>query len=505
MKKRILSFLLAFSMLLSLVSCASLENDDWGYESGLFREETEGETEEILETGPITIPESFAVGYAKKAVNPEEGVGLGGYGTESGRLSKRILDDILVTSTAISDGENIFLFIGLDALFVSADMIDSVAKRVGKLFPELNIPAENIIMNATHTHAGVGISYEWEKSKQYREEFNKAAAKAATDALADQAKAELYFGNVETEGMAFVRHYTTNAGGICGANFGQHGSGYSGHAREADQELQLVRFEREGKKDVLLMSFPSHATFMEMGNELSADYPGYARSYVEKNNEDMLVAFFQGASGDQVPTSRIGSENFTKDCKTHGEKLGQYALDAISGLKKIENSEVKLATKTYEGKTNTHGADKVWEARSIQSLANQHGSNSAAVKTALAQAGFANYYEANWIALRADYYNTPTYPMDLRVLSIGDGLGFIFAPYEMFAPNGQYIKEHTPGAMTFVVTCSENPEGHMGYMPHEYACEESFYEYDVTKYERGSGEKLAELFAQTLTEMKNAG
>ena len=62
MKKRILSFLLAFSMLLSLVSCASLENDDWGYESGLFREETEGETEEILETGPITIPESFAVG-----------------------------------------------------------------------------------------------------------------------------------------------------------------------------------------------------------------------------------------------------------------------------------------------------------------------------------------------------------------------------------------------------------------------------------------------------------
>ena len=45
----------------------------------------------------------------------------------------------------------------------------------------------------------------------------------------------------------------------------------------------------------------------------------------------------------------------------------------------------------------------------------------------------------------------------------------------------------------------------MGYLPHEYACEEGFYEYDVTKYERGTGEKLAELFATTLTEMKNAG
>ena len=56
--------------------------------------------------------------------------------------------------------------------------------------------------------------------------------------------------------------------------------------------------------------------------------------------------------------------------------------------------------------------------------------------------------------------------------------------------------------MDFIVTCSED---YQGYFPHVQGCEESFYEYDVTKYERGTGEKLAEIFANTLTEMKNAG
>jgi hypothetical protein len=42
----------------------------------------------------------------------------------------------------------------------------------------------------------------------------------------------------------------------------------------------------------------------------------------------------------------------------------------------------------------------------------------------------------------------------------------------------------------------------MGYMPHEYACEESFYEYDVTKFARGTAEDLAKTYVQLLTEMK---
>ena len=93
-------------------------------------------------------------------------------------------------------------------------------------------------------------------------------------------------------------------------------------------------------------------------------------------------------------------------------------------------------------------------------------------------------------------------PMKLVVMQLGSQVSMAFAPYEMFGMHGTYIKEHSPYEMDFIVTCSENYEG---YFPHIEGCEEGFYEYDVTKYERGTGEKLAELYAQTLTEMKNGG
>ena len=57
--------------------------------------------------------------------------------------------------------------------------------------------------------------------------------------------------------------------------------------------------------------------------------------------------------------------------------------------------------------------------------------------------------------------------------------------------------------MTFIITCSENSDGyHRGYLPHVYACEESFYEYDVTKFARGTAENLALTYVKLLTEMK---
>ena len=89
-------------------------------------------------------------------------------------------------------------------------------------------------------------------------------------------------------------------------------------------------------------------------------------------------------------------------------------------------------------------------------------------------------------------------------MSVG-GISFIFAPYEMFSDNGQYIVDNSPYGMTFVVTVSETPSGHMGYIPSLYGCENSFYEYDVTKFVTGTGEDVAKTYVEMLTELKNAG
>ena len=115
--------------------------------------------------------------------------------------------------------------------------------------------------------------------------------------------------------------------------------------------------------------------------------------------------------------------------------------------------------------------------------------------------GFYNAYEATGLVSRMNYPDV--YSMTLHCMDI-DGVSFIFAPFEMFGATGRYIKDNSPYEMTFVVTCSENENSyHMGYIPTLIGCEESFYEYDVTKFERGTAEDLAGLYVERLTQLKN--
>lgn len=463
--KKILSLALALLLTLSLCACNS-----------------SGDTEKAG---------GLQIGFGRVDITPNYEVCLQG-GDYKSRVAKSAKDYVYVTCVAIRNGEETVLLYTMDLKVVTDNFADPAKAAISSA---TGVPQANILLNATHTHSSVAIRYNWDGADRYRMEFNQYAVSAAEKAIADLSAANVYAGGTQTEKLTFVRHYNTKDGGVAGANFGNHGSGYEGHTREADQELQLVRFEREGKKDVLLMSFPSHATFFESGKEISADFPGYARNHVEKN-ADVLVAVFQGASGDQVPTSRIGEENYTKDCRTHGEKLGQYALDALSGLKKIENSDVKLSTKTFVGNSNKDGVERAVEAQAVVDVVNKYGASSAEVKAAVSQYGFASRIEASWIVTRARY--GPTQSMDLRVLSIGE-LGFVIAPYEMFGMHGKQIKEKSPFETTMIITCSE---GAKQYLPNAESYDYGAYESYVAMFEKGTAETLVTEFVDMLTQLK---
>lgn len=465
--KKILCLVLAFVLTLALCACA--------------------------DSGESKKAEGLQIGYGRENITPNYTVCLQG-GDYKSRVTTSVRDYVYVTCVAIRNGEETVLLYTMDLKVVTDNYADSAKAAISAA---TGVPEENILLNATHTHSSVAIRYAWDGVEKYRMEFNQAATKAAETAIADLSAANVYAGGAQTEGLTFVRHYTTLAGGVAGPNFGDQKIGYTGHVREADQELQLVRFEREGKKDVLLMSFPAHATFFQSGNDISADFPGYARSHVEEN-ADMLVAFFQGASGDQVPTSWIVEENYTMDCKAHGEKLGQYALDAVADLKKIEGSDVKLSTKTYVGNTNMAGMDRLADAQTVANIIKQYGGTSPETSAAVVQYGFSSRHEASWIVTRSGY--APTQKMDLRVLSIGN-LGFVVSPYEMFGMHGKQIKEQSPYDATMIITCSE---GAMQYLPNEESYDYGAYESHVAMFEKGTAEKLVTEYLDMLTQLKGA-
>ena len=87
-----------------------------------------------------------------------------------------------------------------------------------------------------------------------------------------------------------------------------------------------------------------------------------------------------------------------------------------------------------------------------------------------------------------------TYDVEMYAYSIGD-LGFVTAPYEMFDKQGVTIKEGSPFAATFVVTCANDG---IGYIPDRQGFEINCYEANNGKFVPGTGEILADEYVKML-------
>ena len=88
------------------------------------------------------------IGWSTANVSTDEPVGITGQFYQ--RISKKCMDEITVTVMVI-EREDVSIFVSCDFVQVSGDLQEEVQQALSKINPE--IPVQNIIMNATHTHA----------------------------------------------------------------------------------------------------------------------------------------------------------------------------------------------------------------------------------------------------------------------------------------------------------------------------------------------------------------
>lgn len=438
------------------------------------------------------------VGFGREMIMPKSTVRISGGGDES-RLSTGFLDYLYVTCIAVTDGE------GETVLIYTQDLIstnESYLKDARQSISEATgIAEDHIMMSATHIHSGPAIATgSSEGIADYRELHKKAVVQAAQTALEDRSSAEVYIGSTQTDGLTFVRHYLLSNGTYAGSNFGDFNSGtIVSHAAEADQEAQIIKFSRAAgdKKDILMMNFGVHPCFFGATNNtvLTADLVGATRDYIETQTGS-LVAYFTSDAGNQSCSSKIKGEEVAADYKNYGEILGQYVIDTLSGLSKIEGSAVQIKQQKYTADSNKEKLEMLGMAKEVVQAYKTSGA--AAADPLAVQYGFSSIHEARAIVSRLALDDTLSF--DLNVLSIGNHLSLILAPYEMFAANGMYIKENTPYDMTFLVTCAN---GDAGYLPSDAAFEHGCYEVYITKCVRGTAESVADTLLDMLTELKN--
>ena len=448
--KRIFALFLSVLTVLPLCACSSgLEATAPTAERTATAEQSETRVkteEEEKDTSPIVYPKDcFSVGYSRVDITPEVPIH-----TYDGAIAHKVHDPIQMTCIAMCDGTDVFLLFGLDLRGIPTSFANYAASVIEKQF---GIPQERVYLNCTHTHTSPDTTEEPDVLK-WRQLFIKQLPVATEKALRDLTPAKVFGGVSHTEGITFVRRYLL-ADGTYKFNPSQADMPVA-HESEADTEMRVLRFQREGKKDVVAVNYQTH--YGSVGSlypdSVSADFVHWLREDVE-DQMDCHFAYIQGAAGNLNFVSML-----------EGERKYPTFVEAIPALVEDIQDAIKAETELATGK--------------IQS-------------TMVVYPGKAWDYETNSI--------TGTREIHLRAVGFGD-LGFAGAPYEMFDINGIQIRQASPYKMTFI---SAYTGGRNGYVAHAEGYEHGAYEAQWgTMVAPGSGEEFANELVRMLNECKNA-
>ena len=443
--------------------------------------------------------DKLSVGFGRVNITPSESVPLYGYGNSSGRMSEHVLDPLYATCLAFTDEE------GETALIYTIDTASpfDVCTEVWRpaVSEATGVSMDHIMVSATHTHSAPDYENTAEPSvprlcQQMKAWFVEAALKA----LEDRRSATIHVNEVITRGMNFVRRYLLENGTYAGPSYGSFKSSpVKCHESKADPVLRLVKFVREGGKDILMANFQTHLTSTGGGQKLdiSADLAGVMRARAEQEL-GCHFAYFTGGAGNVVPRTRIPSEQVAADYVEQGGMLADYAIRAEGSYRQVPAGKVRTLQRVRHYPAD-HSLDHlVDKARLI--LDQWKTPEDTAQCTLMAREyGMNSVYHAEHVIAKSEFGTE--IDIELNAVSIGS-VAFAVANYEMFDVNATEIRTGSPFEMTFVLTSANLGEYH-GYMyiPSQMGFDHGGYEADTCAFLPGTGEKLAREYVYMLYEL----
>lgn len=372
------------------------------------------------------------VGFGRGDTTPYPGINLDGYWDYNNRptTGPQTEEDLLyANAVAVSDGENTHILISIDHVLTDTTWLNRLRERVEK---ELGHPAQNITVSATHTHAAPSYGenqpiyrgatqHTSSNTPEYFKVWMDGMTKACKDALADlKPVSETKVNSISVPGMNWQRHWRYTGGIMSGVNVQPAVSGgrYKGVTRDADNELQVIRFVRDNAKDVVLVNWQGHnhlrgndqstKELKELYYTSTADAGGALYRYLEKMDDDCYAIVFFGASANlhlQFASDWALQWRWTYlsgDPYTYGEKLGDYVLDAMKNMTVVETGKVQNLSQIHKGIYNRDG----YVTRDVEQ----------------------------------------------EVITIGDSIAFATASYEMVDSSGMDVKNASPFDTTFILS-----------------------------------------------------
>lgn len=442
----------------------------------------------------------FKAGYSKVDITPALGTPMSGYYHH--RAADGVIDPLRSRCLALSDGETTALVYAIDNLGLNNAMIARVKAEVAAA---VKIPEGAIYLAGSHIHTGPctgwnsaanNIEGDEPLVKAANEVLVAGCVKAAKLAVSDLAPSKIMIGRGEATGISFIRRFKMKDGTVR-TNPPRNDPNVVEPLGQPDESLQLVRFVREGAKEIALINFQCHPDVVS-GNKFSADWPGIAADTLENAFKGEIHAMLlNGAQGD---TNHYRQKWRKGDYLPTGINMARHmartivggALKAWDYCRPVPAGKVQAATREVEILVNKGKSDEFELAEKWAALVKAKRRNEIPGK------GMLNVTRSAWACRVVETRNWPDVKkLPVTVVTVGRALafgGFCGEPFTVF---GVELKNRSKFAMT-IPTCTTN--GYNGYFPNESAFTVGGYENATSRYQKGSGERLLNGLLSTMDE-----
>ena len=406
----------------------------------------------------------FKAGFARVDITPPFGTYIPGYFEP--RYSKGILDPLYLNVLAYSDGTATNLVMVCDMLGMATDQATIIRELVSR---ETGVPMKAVYVTALHQHTAFALRPGAMPDDAFMDVLRRKFRDAAKVAIDDLKDAEVFTGTRETPvELSFVRRYRMKDGKTA-TNPGINNPLTIDHVRPADNTVRFVRFRRSGGKDIALVNFTTHPD--TVGGELyTADWPGFVRTYVEKDLPDVHCIALNGAQGDvnhvdylkpAKPWQLYGYPSRYEYTRKMGKVIAGVVVDLCQGeLQKHPEGRLFAEAVEVTTPTNRTGEDKLDEALALMKDHDENGG-----KYTIEQLGNARRI--------INLSKTPlTLDIPVAVQGFSD-IAFVGFGGEPFTEYGEQMRAAAPGSFV-LATCLTN--GSMGYLPTKEAFDEGGYE-----------------------------
>ena len=401
-------------------------------------------------------------GFARLDITPPLGTPLDGY--QRVRQARYILDPIEVNAIALNDGEKTVIMIAADLEGLS--MADGKHIK-GMMLERLGLPEESILLCALHQHTSLMLNNQDKSGRlpaAYIEILYTKFCDAAQLAIDDMSDAALSTAEKETaEPLAFVRRYRLDDGRAVTNPAPKDIQHIVSRLAEADNTVRVLRFERQGKKDIALLNFSTHPDVVH-GENVSADWPGFARRFVERDIPDVSCLLFVGAEGD---SNHIDFIKGKKDGYDHSRHMGRLIADAVIEVwnkttpRKCDGLFANISV--IYNKSNTDGEEKYDECKAFMKA---RAEGTLGYEPNIEEVAYARRI----IEIRESMLIYR--PIPVTVIGIGE-VAIVGFGGEAFTEYGAAARKAADGKFTLTF-CLAN--GHQGYLPSKEAFDQGGYE-----------------------------